>query len=170
MVATRELIVRWHQPSDIPTLVELFAECFPDEGWRASDFKRFCDPARADENVIKVLVDEADPAQPLLAAIAYTLTDDECRIRRIAVPASLRRQGWGSFILASVAGRRSPIQRRVFTAVVPETNVPALEFFRDSPVGFTFDPADRRSRADGTEAYTFRYLKAPRRRRALITG
>lgn len=166
MLATAPaFLVRWMQPSDVPGLVELFAECYPDERWRARDFHRFTRDRRRD-NRIKVLVDENDEDQRILAAIALTVTEDDCRIRRLAVPAELRRQGYATQILTHVAGRQSAIQRRIFSAAVPEDNLDAQLFFRDSAAGFRFDPADRRRYADGRQGYVFKFLKAPRRRRA----
>jgi ribosomal protein S18 acetylase RimI-like enzyme len=165
MLTAPELLVRWYQPCDLKGLRTLFAECYPAEQWRVRDFIRFANK-RERENVIKVLVDENDPTQRLLAAVFYTKTPDECLIRRIAVPQALRRQGYATEILRSIAGLKSPIQVRTFTAVVPESNLDAILFFRDSAVGFRFDPGDRRL-SGGKDAYVFRYLKAPRRRRAL---
>lgn len=165
MLITTAPLVRWMQPTDIQGLVELFAECFARERWLPQDFEDFAmHPDR--DNRIKVLVDENDEQQRILSAIAVTLTDDECRVRRLAVPRELRRQGHASYLLSQVAGRQSVIQRRIFTAVVPETNLVAQLFFRDSSVGFRFDSADRRWLANGQQGYVFRCLKTPRRRRA----
>ncbi len=165
MLTTTAPLVRWMQATDIPSLVELFAESFAREHWLPQDFTDFAMHPNRD-NRIKVLVDESDRSQQILAAIAVTLTAEECCVRRLAVPRELRRQGHATYLLNQVAGRQSVIQRRIFTAVVPETNLAAQLFFRDSSVGFRFDAADRRWLANGHQGYVFRFLKTPRRRRA----
>lgn len=169
LATTPELLVRWMQPADVAGLVTLFADCYPAEQWKARDFRRFV-ANRERDNVVKVLVDETDRSQRILAAIAYTADSEMCLIRRLAVPTVLRRQGFATEILSQTASRRSPIQRRVFKAVVSETNLTAQLFFRDSAVGFNFDRDERHWYADGRQGYVFRFLKAPRRRRVLVSG
>lgn len=168
MIAPLELTSRYFQPSDTAQLVELFAQCYPEETWRPVDFRRFAECEHRD-NRLKVLVDEDDVEQRILAAMGYTMNDagceGDCRIRRLAVSPDLRRQGFATQLLTSVAGRRSPVQQVNFTAVVPEDNLPAQLFFRDGAAGFRHDPADRRQLPDGRQGYVFRFRKTPRRRR-----
>lgn len=157
--------VRWYKEEDLPRLAEIHAECFPKEHWTVNDFRRFTRKVER-KNTLKVLANQDDD---VFGTLLYTLTDDECRIRRVAVPEEYRRNGYGTHLVHSLTGPQSPIRRRVFTARIRADNVAALLFFRDNKLGFEFDPeAPRHIYRDGMEGYTFRYHKPQRRPSILL--
>lgn len=159
------LKVRWYKEEDLPRLAEIHAECFPKEHWTVNDFRRF---TRKRNNTLKVL---ADQNGEVFGILLYTLTNEECRIRRIAVPEAYRRNGYGTHLVHSLTGPQSPIRRKLFTARVRGDNVAGLLFFRDNKLGFVFDPeAPRHIYRDGMEGFTFFYRKPARRPPTLVTS
>jgi len=153
------LKVRWYEEHELQRLSEIHADCFPKEQWTPHDFRRFVRKVGR-KNLLKVLANEAGE---VFGTLLYTLTDEECRVRRVAVAEEYRRNGFGTHLIHSLTGPQSPIRRRVFTARVRADNVPGLLFFRDNSLGFQFDPeAPRHTYRDGMEGYLFTFHKPVR--------
>lgn len=150
------LSVRWYKEHELPQLAQIHAECFPKEYWTTRDFQRFV-RKNGRKNLLKVLASESGV---VLGTLLYTLMDEKCQIRRVAVAEKYRRNGFGTYLIHSLTGTQSPIRRRVFVSRVRADNVPGLLFFRDNNLGFQFDPeAARYTYRDGMEGYVFTYQK-----------
>lgn len=165
---------RWHRPSDLPELEQLFAVCFPREQWTQQDFLDFIN-RQSTTNVLKVL---AHREGYLFGALLYTLEPGQCRIRRIAVDPHHRRFGLGTYLLYGLVGHQSPIRRARFTAHVHEDCVDGQLFFRDAKIGtrqmqmqqFEFNAAVRRRYDDGTQGLVFGLHKELKPVRRLVAA
>lgn len=132
---------------------DLLKEAFHDEGWTHADIHKF---AGKTGNVAKVLLYR----NRVLGCLFYTIAAKECRIRRLAVFKRRQRRGYGRLLVKTLTGEASPLRRPKITAYVREDRLTSLQFFRDSKLGFVFDPkAPRRIQERGLEGYLFAFHK-----------
>ncbi len=156
IVDNKELRVKWYEPKKhAKGLVNLHKDCFPNEQWKKNDFAAFVNK-QGKNNVLKVLEDEAGA---VCGSLLYTLTKESCIIRRVAVEASLRRRGLGTYMIHGLVGPRSPIRRRTFIARVRDSNYPAQAMFH-SKFKFAFDPKAPRQKLGEEDTYVFTLQKA----------
>lgn len=141
---------RFFAPEFAEEAVDLFRCCYPRQAWTADDFTRFMDK-KPGNNVVKVITAESDGT--VYAAVLYSLTAKECRIRRLAVWPDYRRQGLATFAINYGAGLATHGRRSLFTAYVPENAVEAQLLFRE--LGFACDPTQGRRDPDKTTYYLF---------------
>lgn len=119
------VVLGWATHAQGSDLADLFRCCYGPERWTAADFARFSD--RTDRNnVCKTLTE--DGGAVVLGAILYTLAEDVCRVRRVAVWPDYRRRGLGAFMLNTLIGRNSPIRRRRFEATIRADNDAGQQF------------------------------------------
>ncbi len=166
---TKDLILRWWTKGDLFPLADLLAEGFPTERWRPADFRAFAAREGADggpKNILKVLSPRRRPQ--VYGALLYTLTEGECRIRRLAIRRSLRKRGLGRFAVRCLVDPSSLVRRAHFAARVHEHNLLGQLFFRDVflPAGgddragrFVHSPGDQDTYEDGTAGYWFRLYR-----------
>lgn len=153
------LEVRWvdpdRHPADLPQLVWLFRDAYPDQNWAQDDFLRFT-RNRTANNVIKLLVGGPDDQNPdrVYAANLYSVEPNLVRCRRAAVDPDFRRRGLGTYLLSFLIGPRSAVRRRRFVAKVGEYDVAGQCFARS--LGFKV-PAGGIGQRDmtGPAVYTF---------------
>lgn len=127
------LVVRWYDPSDLPQLHALHVDCWPHEPWPGSDLDDF----RKHTGKIKILAGEPGSAcaGTVLGSMLYSGGPKQCRLERLAIRRSHRRQGLGRFLLNTLIGPRNPSHCRVVEVLVPEYDLDAQLFFRS--LGFT---------------------------------
>lgn len=152
------LKVRWYRESDLARLAEIHAECYPHEHWEPADFRRFVAKSTR-RNRLKVLAN--DETGEVCGTLLYTLTAAECAVRRVAVPAACRRQGYATYLVYSLTGPQSPVVKEAYTARVRGDCLAGLLFLRDSRLGFTFDAGRRHRYRDGMDGYHFRICRNP---------
>lgn len=156
---TKQYRLVWCQVEHINQLLTLLEECFPDENWTRSSLSKFTRPPHND-NTIKVL---ADKKHNVIGALFYTLQAKECRIRRIAVRSDMRRQGHATSMIHSLIKPDSSTRREYFTVRVREDYLDGQLFFRDSKLGFKFDPKTKHRYEKPSQrnlsGYTFRFHK-----------
>lgn len=133
MVTDDKLTLKVYDAKNLPNMVTVFADCFPEEQWRADDFNRFwTQPSIKRSNLVKTLTDEQNR---LRAVVLYSVHKGVCTIRRIGVPCHVRRRGYARYVLNTLCGNNGSTTCREFAAKVRMENTAAIRLFKSA--GFT---------------------------------
>ncbi len=138
------VVIRWLIRRDMPDVLRIENACF-EFPWTEDEFVRLL----RQRNCIG-MVSEID--DKVVGYMLYELEKGSINILTFAVDKSVHRKGVGSSMVGKLTSKLHPERRTKVTAMVRESNLAALRFFRSSgfyATGLTNSPYGEQTDEDG---------------------